>query len=153
MISDFRLVSDTSNFVCTASSVYTSFNTTCTPENVLNSTRSSWVVERGAAQNAWIKIQFDGTIRISQVQIQQPHSIFEQMFKAVKLIFSTENEHYRHTEEMALPYKRTAWACCKISPPVDADCITINGADYYNQENLPQHRYGICQIQLHGRKI
>ena len=75
------------------------------------------------------------------------------MFKAVKIIFSTENEPYKHTENLALPYKRTAWTGCKIIPPVDADSITINGADYYNQESLPQHRYGICQIQLHGRKI
>merc|ERR1712136_351692 len=146
----FGLISDTTNFVCTASSIYRNFNYYA-PENVLNSTRNCWIT--GAAHNAWIKIEFGCTIRVSQLHILQPEDILANMFKAVKIIFSTENEPYKHTETLALTYKRFAWTGCKIFPSVEADSITINGADYYNPESLPQHYYGICQIQLHGRKI
>jgi hypothetical protein len=135
-----------SGFTCTASSCFANTGLyTGTPANVLNNTRNGWGTQRGKAQNAWITVNFNNTIKLSEVKLQQTSSIVDEMFKEVQLSFSNGQSH-----KMGLPKKRAAWSSVKMSPLVDTNFVTITALEYHSPENLQKSRYGLCQVQFYG---
>ena len=143
------LIEDMTAFTCSVSSFFRNPGLyTGEPENILKYNSNGWITERGKARNAWIKIEFNSMIALSQVQVQQPCSIFEKMFKEVKLSFSNSP-----SQNINLPKKRASWSSAKISPVIHTSFITITAVDYYNPENLNSSRYGICRIQFFGQHL
>ena len=143
------LIEDMTSFTCSVSSFFHSSGLyTGEPENILKYNSNGWITERGKSRNAWIKIEFKSTIALSQVQIQQPCSIFEKMFKEVKLSFSSSP-----SQNVNLLKKRASWSSAKITPVIHTNFITITAVDYYNPEILPSSRYGICRIKFFGKQL
>ena len=129
---------------CTASSTHSS-SSSC--KNLYDgNSGTAWWTKDGEAFHASVKIQFTGTVRLSEIDIQQGSLA---RFKEMHIFFSNGQTKVIHLGDI-----EGEWNFFPISPPVQTSFVLLYATDYYLRERyLNTGSYGIRGMRFHGATL
>ena len=146
---EMGIIEDRGAFTCSSSSNYGE-GYTCDKiydgaGGGIDSSGVMWYTARGEAEDSWVNIEFNGVIRLSQLELQ---NVVSGWFEDIRLTFSNGE-----TQLATLVEGNSAWTSITISPAVDTTSVLITSLTYYLPENLPSWVYGILEIRFYGKNF
>ena len=135
-------------FTCTAST-YAYKKQSC--QNLYDGNLGTgWWTNIGESKDAWIRIDFDRKLFLSDVKIMHPPN--QGWFKTILLSFSNGKSQVANLT-WNQQYISNTWTEMKLSPPASTTFIKITGTDVQKPENIKTWHYGLYEIRINGSSI